>query len=126
MSIFVAKLENHVIVQEFFSETIERKEQAMVNVDAKLKKTPSNILWVNVTTVKIPPIYYFALLFVACFLFFGGWFWFLPIVFFSLTYLFFWRGFHVWAFKRGLRKSGYTGEIKILSIEEGLLEVYFN
>ncbi|MGV8169220.1 MAG: hypothetical protein ACP5N3_04155 [Candidatus Nanoarchaeia archaeon] len=125
MSFFVAKLQNEEVVAEFFSDTLKRGEQAMLNVNAQLIKKKDSVFWINVTETKVPPIYYLFFIFLACFLIWGGWAWFIPMTFFGTSYLFFWRGFHVWAFKKGLRKKGYTGEIIILSIEQGILEAFF-
>ena len=126
MSFFVAKLENEDVIGEFFSETLQRKEQALVNVEAQLIKKKNAVYWVNVTEVKLPPIYYLSLLFVVGWIIWRGWGWFIPMFFFALTYLFFWRGFHVWAFKKGLKRKGYKGRVEILSIERGILEAFFS
>jgi hypothetical protein len=125
LSFFVAKLERESVVEEFFSETMKRNSQALVEVKAQLIKKKEAVYWANITDVKLPPIYYFAFLFLAIFFIWGGWAWFIPTGFFGLTYLFFWKGFHVWAFRRGLRKKGYSGKIEVLSLERGISEAFF-
>lgn len=125
MSFFVAKLEKNDNVMDFFAETRERNSQAMLENKSKIVIKGKNIYWVNLIYIRIPPIYWLFFIFLFLYLWLGGWGWFIPMAFFGLSYIVFWRGFHIWAFKKGLKRAGYKGEIIILSTERGVSEVLY-
>lgn len=123
MSVFIAKLDNIEEVRKFYEEMSIRKEQDLLSNFAKIKEDESSIYWVNIINIKMPPIYFLTIIFIFLWLFIGGWFWFIPMGFFALSYIVFWKSFHIWIFKKGLKKAGYTGTVSILSNERGLMEV---
>jgi len=130
MSFFIAKLEKEhessEVILPFMMDCTERKDQAMIELKVKLFMKKKHIYWLNVVEPKFPPIYYLSLIFAILWLLFGGWGWAIPTAFFALTYLSFWKGFHVYAFKKGLRKKGYKGNIIVMSNERGIEEAVFN
>ena len=126
MSFSIAELEKNKEALNFLASVTEKNNQAMIMNKAKLFIRPKNYLWANIVIVKIPPIYYLSIVFLGLYFLFGGWGWFIPMVFFALTYIPFSRAFHVYAFKRGIRKAGYSGTIKIVNFEQGIMEVLFN
>jgi hypothetical protein len=123
MSVFVARSKFDPLVYEFLEETRERGSQALVEINAKVINRGGLIYWVNVTRIKIPPIYYLGFIFLALFLWRVSWIWGILTFLFLSIYIVFSKAFHVWAFKKGLRKKGYTGKIEILDLESGLREV---
>lgn len=130
MSFFIAKLEkkheSSELILPFMMDCTQRKEQAMIELKVKLFVKKDNIYWLNVVEPKFPPIYLLSVIFAVLWILFGGWGWAIPTAFFALTYLSFWRGFHVWAFKRGLKKKGYGGSIIVMNVERGIDEAVFN
>jgi hypothetical protein len=124
MSFFIARLKKDPVINEFLQETRERGSQALLDLSVQLVNKEEFSFWVNIIKVRIPKIYLLSFIFLILYIIFGGWGWLIPLCFFGLTYIVYSRTFHVWAFKRALRKEGYTGTIEILDLEEGLLEVY--
>ena len=115
MSVFVARFpEFDPLVYDFLRETRERGSQALIEISPQIVNRSGFLYWINVTRIKIPPIYYLGFVFLALFIWRVSWIWGILAFLFLSFYIVFSKAFHVWAFKKGLKKKGYTGRIEIL------------
>jgi hypothetical protein len=125
MSFFIAKLNEDPAISEYFERVQENGSQAMLYNKAKIVRKQKDVYWLNVVGVSLPPFYLLGFLFLAFFLVWDWSGWLVLSGFFGMCFIPFWRGFHIFAFKKGLRKAGYKGSIIIVPLERGVEEVGF-
>jgi hypothetical protein len=125
LALFVVKADTSTEALEFFARTAERLEGNSLLKNPFIGKITrfSSLYVVDINPIypNVTPFVFLSFIFVVVV---WGWaWWMLSLLILSSAYFFWTKWFFYPILKRGLRKSGYSGEVKLCSNEDALKEV---